>query len=151
MKLSQIQPSQLYVSAAKLARVQAAVDPRGPASLGPLPVVMLGDQVVLTDGHTRALAAFLAGLEEVPTCWDEDELDWEAYRVCVRWCREAGVHSVADLAERVVDLEAYERLWRGRCAEMHRALARVRGEDRVRAAEGRAETGPASGDAALLR
>jgi hypothetical protein len=128
MRLSQIQPSQLYISAAKLARVQAAFDPRQPASLGPLPVVMLEGQVVLTDGHTRAFAAFLAGLDEVLTYWDEDELDWEAYRICVRWCKEAGIRTIADLTERVVDAQAYEQLWRGRCAEMHRALARVRGE-----------------------
>jgi hypothetical protein len=57
MKLSQIQPSQLYISAAKLARVRAVFDPRQPASLGPLPVVAFGNQIVLTDGHTRAFAA----------------------------------------------------------------------------------------------
>jgi hypothetical protein len=68
----------------------------------------------------------LAGLDEMPTYWDEDELDWEAYRICVRWCGEAGIRTVADLAGRVVDPETYERLWRRRCAEMHRALEQVR-------------------------
>ena len=44
-------------------------------SLGPIPVKELGDQVVITDGHTRAFAAFMCGFSEVRAFWDEDELD----------------------------------------------------------------------------
>jgi hypothetical protein len=83
----------------------------------------------MTDGHTRAFAAFLSGMQEIPTFWDEDELDWETYRICVRWCKEAGVRSVGDLVGRLLGPEDYQRLWRGRCQEMHAELAARRAEE----------------------
>jgi hypothetical protein len=117
MRLDEIQPSQLYINRAKLAQVQAAVGP-----LEPLPVRRLAGRVVLTDGHTRALAAWLGRRSEIEVYWDEDELDWEAYEICVAWCVEAGVRTVADLAGRVVSPEEYEVAWLQRCAQMQRGL-----------------------------
>jgi hypothetical protein len=130
--LERLQPSQLYISRDKLAAVTAAYAGEGGTlhaeALPPLPVYRLNGRTVLTDGHTRACAAYQGGLREVRVYWDRDELDWEAYAICVRWCEEAGVRSVADLAGRVVDAAAYQRLWLDRCAAMHRALAAQRGE-----------------------
>jgi hypothetical protein len=37
-----------------------------PSSVEPIPVKKLGNQVVFVDGHTRALAAFLLGISEIP-------------------------------------------------------------------------------------
>jgi hypothetical protein len=45
----------------------------------------------------------------------------------VRWCERAGIHTIADLAGRVVDAEAYQALWLDRCAQMHGRLAAQRG------------------------
>jgi hypothetical protein len=119
MKLDEIQPSQLYISSAKLARVMTSFDPLRPESLAPIPVKALGDRVIMTDGHTRAFAAFSCGLAQVRVFWDEDELDWEAYAICVEWCVEAGIRTIAGLEDRVVDPQAYQVLWLDRCAEMH--------------------------------
>ncbi|KPK86807.1 MAG: hypothetical protein AMJ81_00250 [Phycisphaerae bacterium SM23_33] len=127
MKLDSMQPSQLFISSEKLSEVMRSSAPLVPESIEPVPVRQLGEQVILTDGHTRALAAFLAGLSEVRAFWDEDELDWEAYAICVEWCREEGVHTVADLAGRVVSPEEYELLWHERCRQMHRQLQAKRG------------------------
>ena len=127
-RLDQIQPSQLYVSEAKLAQVQEA-----PGLLEPLPVKRLAGRVVLTDGHTRALAAWQAGHARIEVYWDQDELDWEAYGICVAWCDEAGIRTVADLAGRVVSPADYEVLWLQRCARMQRALAQRRGSRKRRA------------------
>ena len=121
--LRDLQPSQLYVSREKLATVLASWPDRSPATLGPLPVKRHADRLVLTDGHTRALAAHRAGLAAVLVVDDEDALDDEAYEICVRWCLEAGIESVADLDAHVVSPEDYERLWLDRCRALHRELA----------------------------
>jgi len=54
LPLADLQPSQLYVSAAKLRAVLATPPDGDVAGLGPLPVRRYGDRLVLTDGHTRA-------------------------------------------------------------------------------------------------
>ena len=90
--------------------------------LGPLPVRRYLGRLVLTDGHTRALALCIAGVRTVQIEYDDDPLDDAAYQECVRWCFRVGVHSVADLEGRIVDQPSYVRLWLERCREMHVAL-----------------------------
>ncbi len=128
MRLEDIQPSQLFINAEKLSHVLRAFDPSDPGTFPPIPVRKLAGQVIFTDGHTRALAAFLSGLSEIRVFWDEDELDWEAYAICVRWCREADIRTIADLKGRVISREEYERLWIRRCQQMQQALERKRNE-----------------------
>jgi hypothetical protein len=128
-KLDQLQPSQLYISQDKLSAVQTTTDFSTPDGVQPIPVKILGGLRVMTDGHTRAFAAYLAGLIRVPTYDDPDDLDWEAYQICVDWCRSEGIHSVADLTGRVVNTENYERLWYNRCRAMQAELAKKRGCD----------------------
>ena len=134
MKLSEIQPSQLYVSSEKLSQVITSSDNLTPESMGPIPVKELAGRVVATDGHTRLLAAFLAGLGQVKVCWDGDGLDWEAYEICASWCQQEGVRTAADLADRIVPPAQYETLWLDRCRKMHRELEarRKRGGSRSR-------------------
>jgi len=122
MKLDEIQPSQLFISSEKLSQVMRGFDLRGPESLEPIPVKKLRGQVIFTDGHTRAFAAFLNGLSEVRVFWDEDELDWEAYEICVEWCKQEGIYTIADLEARVVAPGEYEVLWHKRCEEMQQEL-----------------------------
>ena len=128
MKLMAIQPSQLYISAEKLARIQEEIARDGDRAVQPLPVKQLGEHVVLTDGHTRALAAHLRGMTEIEVWWDEDDMDWEAYEICVGWCREEGIHTIADLESRVVRAQEYQHLWLDRCRRMHEELKTRRGE-----------------------
>lgn len=126
MPLNQIQPSQLYVSTVKLAAVLKTLEPHQPHSMAPIPIRRLDNQVVYTDGHTRAFAAWLCGWTTVPVYWDPDDLDWEAYAICVAWCKEAGIHTIADLQGRVVGTEQYAELWLARCAAMQQDLNRQR-------------------------
>ena len=65
-------------------------------------------------------------MKEIPAVWDEDDLDWKAYEICVRWCKEEGIRTIADLASRIVDEENYEKLWFARCRRMHDQLAQDR-------------------------
>ncbi|MGC9336201.1 MAG: hypothetical protein ACP5JJ_18820, partial [Anaerolineae bacterium] len=101
--------------------------------LAPLPVKRLGGRVVLTDGHTRAFVAWQSGRTEVEVEWDRDELDWEAYELCVAWCEAEGIHKVADLAHRIVPPEEYAVVWLERCARMQRQLAAERAGKQGRA------------------
>jgi len=88
----------------------------------PIPIKQLNDDVIYTDGHTRSFAAHLNGLEKDSVFWDEDDLDWEAYEICVKWCKDEGIYTIADLKNRVVDSEGYRRLWHKRCDIMHEEL-----------------------------
>lgn len=121
--LSDLQPGQLYISSEKLAEVERSMHTAHGSSIPPLPVKRLASRTVLTDGHTRAFAAFQKGHRFVPAYWETEELDWEAYGICVQWCLQEGIHSVADLQSRVVPTDEYERLWYGRCRLLHSQLA----------------------------
>ena len=122
MKLDEIQPSQLFINSAKLSRVMRNFDSLRPESLGPIPVKKLGNQVIFTDGHTRAFAAFLNRLSEIRVFWDADELDWEVYEICVEWCKQEGIYTIAHLKDRIVAPGEYEVLWLKRCKEMQQEL-----------------------------
>lgn len=121
--LDRIQPSQLYISSDKLEQILQKLDPADPDCLEPVPLRELAGRIVLTDGHTRAFAAYQSGIRSVPAYWDEDDLDWEAYAICIHWCQEEGIHAIADLRQRVVSAADYDRLWLQRCRQMHRDLA----------------------------
>lgn len=123
MKLSKIQPSQLYISSEKLSEVMKTFDPEKPELIEPIPVKELGNQIIFVDGHTRAFAAFLHNIQMVPVYWEDEELDWDAYEICVGWCKEEGIRSIADLKTRVIPQKDYEILWYRRCEEMQRDLA----------------------------
>lgn len=121
--LARLQPSQLYISEAKLANVLARWQPPTLATLEPIPIKRLNGRLIYTDGHTRAFAARRPGFTEVPVVWDEDALDWEAYQICVDWCLDAGIHTIADLEDRVIPPEQYEVLWHDCCQVMQDELA----------------------------
>ena len=61
MKLSDIQPSQLYICFEKFFKAMKTFN-----ADDPIPVKKFENDVVSVDGHTRAFAAFLCGFSEVP-------------------------------------------------------------------------------------
>ena len=126
LKLIDLQPSQLYISDKKLKAVREWFDLRDLSGFEPIPVKMLDGVPVMTDGHTRAAAALLSGLASVPLCRDEDELDWEMYRRCVRECRKQDIFSPADLLGRIVSEEEYEEKWDRWCDRMQAEVIRDR-------------------------
>ena len=130
MSLKEIQPSQLYVSSEKLSTVMEALGSGGSGSLEPIPVKELNDEIVSTDGHTRALALHMKGFSEVEVEWEDTKLDWEAYEICVVWCKEEGVYSIADLRNRIVEPSEYQVLWLDRCGKMQEELETRRSESK---------------------
>jgi hypothetical protein len=122
MRLGSIQPSQLYISSKKLDKVMKSLERSKPVSIEPIPIKKLGNQVVLLDGHTRAVAAFMLGLSEVPVYWEDEELDWEEYEICVEWCKKEGIHAISDLRSKIVPHKYYQVLWLDRCRRMQQDL-----------------------------
>ena len=120
--LKDLQPSQFYISQAKLSNIQAWFHKDDLSNFEPLPVKVLDGIPILTDGHTRAVAAILAGLESVPLVYEEDELDWNLYRYCVEQCNQKGIHSPYDLVDRVISACEYEEKWIGWCNQVHSKL-----------------------------
>ena len=123
MRLDEIQPSQLYLNRAKLAHVDVMWHPRTLDMLPPIPVKWLDGRIIFTDGHHRAFAAYRCGFDVVPVFWDEDELDWEAYRICVAWCLTVSIATIRDLGRHIVSPEDYVTCWLDRCKAMQDALA----------------------------
>jgi len=117
--ITSIQPSQLYISKKKLQEVQKSLNPKN-RSLGILiPIKEINGKTIFVDGHTRAVALYLLGEKTIPVYWEYEDLDWNAYENCVRWCEDEGVRSITDLAKRIVSHEEYEQLWYKRCDELH--------------------------------
>ena len=120
--LKDLQPSQFYISQAKLSNIQAWFHKDDLSNFEPLPVKVLDGIPILTDGHTRAVVAILAGLESVPLVYEEDELDWNLYRYCVEQCNQKGIHSPYDLVDRVISAYEYEEKWIGWCEQISSKL-----------------------------
>ena len=126
-KLLNIQPSQLYICSEKLSCVIGSKTLINAETFEAVPVKKLGSRVIFTDGHTRALALFQAGITEIYAYWDnDDELDWEAYQICVDWCIKQNIYSIKDLNDRIVSEQDYQKLWLKRCSVMQCRLAEKR-------------------------
>ncbi|MDI9484151.1 MAG: GNAT family N-acetyltransferase [Bacillota bacterium] len=117
-----VQPTQLYISEVKLKKVRTYLENADFNSLDPLPVKKIGDTVFFTDGHTRALALLELGFGDIRVYWDQDELDWLQYLICLAWCDEAKIREIAHLKDRVVDHSTYRRLWHKRCDAMQKEV-----------------------------
>ena len=112
-----LQPSQLYINKEKLSEIKRKIDDEGIESLEPVPVKKLDGKLMMTDGHTRALALLQMGMTEILVEWETEELGWDEYRDCVRWCDEEGINTVVDLENRIINNDDYQILWLKRCAE----------------------------------
>ena len=119
LTLKDLQPSQFYISERKLASVEVWFDPADLSNFEPIPVKELDGVPVITDGHTRAVAALRVGVGRVPLVWDTDELDWRLYRACVTACRRRGILSSADLLTRIISAEEYVEQWDAWCDRLH--------------------------------
>ena len=111
MDLQDLQPSQFYISEKKLKDVEEWFDPSNLSNFEPIPVKLLDGIPVMTDGHTRAVAAIRAGLDSVPLVWDDDELNWDMYRACVSACQEQEIFSPVDLLMRIISEDDYKEKW----------------------------------------
>ena len=124
--LTDLQPSQFYISEKKLRDIENWFDPKDLSDFEPIPIKLLDGKLVMTDGHTRAVAAIKAGLDSVPLVWDEDKLDWDMYRACVSACQEQSILSPADLLTRIISEEEYKEKWDKWCDIMQAEIIQSR-------------------------
>lgn len=115
LDISKLTPSQLYISEEKLYKVNQWFHGDVAEIKNPIPIKKLAGRLLITDGHTRTVAAWLAGVREVPCIWDTDDMDWAAYAADIALCAEEGVTTVEKLAGRIVSADNYKRLWNDRC------------------------------------
>ena len=116
--LTDLQPSQFYISAKKLQDIRKWFDPSDLSSFEPIPVKMLNGIPVMTDGHTRAVAALQAKLDSVPLVWECDNLSWEMYRRCVSECRKRQICSPEGLLNCIIPEKEYRVKWDQWCDAM---------------------------------
>ncbi len=114
--LASLTPSQLCISQAKLTRVQEWF-PTSP--MNPIQVKNFAGRLLIIDGHTRAAAAYLAGLDSVPCTFDADDWDWAIYAADIDLCAREGVTTVEALSKRIVSGSDYKKLWIDRCDDLY--------------------------------
>lgn len=113
--------SQIYLSQEKLDNIQKWFDPNDLSNFQPLLVHDFGNgRLTLTDGHSRAFSAYTAGLSRIPVIYDLDDIitnpiGQKLYRNDIVWCDRFRLHSVADLKDRILPPDQYQKLWNERC------------------------------------
>lgn len=123
IKLLDIQPSQFYISAKKFERVKSWFNPNDLSNFEPLPIFEHEGKVFFTDGHTRALAAFLSGADKVPLVWDsEEEIGITEYGICIKACEDRGIKNIAHLEHRVLPEDEFVSKWDNWCDGMQEAV-----------------------------
>ena len=122
LRINDLQPSQFYISEEKINNIKKWFSPRDLSNFEPIPIKELDGQVVITDGHTRLVMALLSGLDSVPLVWDEDELNWDMYRECVKECKKLGITSPSNLLTRIISKDEYEIKWNKWCDEMQKTI-----------------------------
>ena len=124
--ITEVQPSQLYISKSKLEKINEWFDPKDLSLFEPIPVKKLNGNIIFVDGHTRACAAYKAGLKELLVYFEDEDLDWEAYERCVDECKKQGINNISNLCNRIVGDEEYQKLWYGWCDRLHKELEEKR-------------------------
>lgn len=112
LPITSLQSSQLYISQKKLDRVREWFNKD---LLDPIPIIKLNRYNLITDGHTRLVAAHLAGFDTICVYYDTDELDLKGYATFMQWCLDERVFTAADLAKRIIPHNEYEQVWIKRC------------------------------------
>lgn len=124
IQLLLIQPSQLYINIEKLKKVKNEFNIKN--SFSPLPVKLLNERIILTDGHTRAFAYYLKGINSIDVYWDDpwgsEFLNKKEYEIAVQWCIDEGIFSIKDLEHKIIPNDEYQKLWLDRCQKMYETL-----------------------------
>jgi len=112
--IKKLQPSKLYINFAKLDKICPH------DLLRPIPVKQFGSDLVMTDGHSRVVFAIRDGKDSVLAEWERDELDWESYMTCVKWCRLESIFDPYPLVDRIVSDDKFKKLWLERWQLLHK-------------------------------
>lgn len=118
IKLTSLQPSQFLISIEKVKKIEKWFNRDNLSNFSAIPVKILDGDLVMTDGHTRAVVAIMHGLDYVPLVWEKEELSWDMYQECVKECKRQNIKSPYDLLSRIVDEDEYKDKWDKWCDKM---------------------------------
>ena len=120
VKLTDLHPTQLYLSEKKLHDIQMLDQSEEIINLDPISILAFGNRLLITDGHHRAYQALLAGQDTISAEFDRDGGD-ELYKLYAQACEERKICSVLDLKNRILPQDEYEAKWYNWCDGFNQA------------------------------
>ena len=126
VKITDLHPTQLYLSEKKLQAIQMLDQSVEIINVDPISVLAFGNRFLITDGHHRAYQALLAGRDTISAEFDRDGGD-ELYHLYAQACEERKITSVLDLKNRILPQDEYEAKWYNWCDGFNQAAELVLG------------------------
>ena len=96
VKITDLHPTQLYLSEKKLQAIQMLDQSADIINVDPISVLAFGNRFLITDGHHRAYQALLADRDTISAEFDRDGGD-DLYALYAQACEERKIDSVLDL------------------------------------------------------
>ena len=126
VKITDLHPTQLYLSEKKLQAIQMLDQSVDIINVDPISVLAFGNRFLITDGHHRAYQALLAGRDTISAEFDRDGGD-DLYALYAQACEERKIDSVLDLKHRILPQDEYEAKWYNWCDGFNQAAELVLG------------------------
>lgn len=120
VKLTDLHPTQLYLSEKKLQAIQILYQSEENINLDPISIIAVGNRLLITDGHHRAYQALLAGQDMISAEFDQDGGD-VLYDLYAQVCEERKIDSILDLKDRILPQDEYEAKWYNWCDGFNQA------------------------------
>ena len=124
VKLTDLHPTQLYLSEKKLHDIQMLDQSEENINLDPISILAVGSRLLITDGHHRAYQALLAGQDTISAEFDQDGGD-VLYDLYAQACEERKIDSVWDFKNRILPQEEYEAKWYNWCDGFNQAATLI--------------------------
>ena len=122
VKLTDLHPTQLYLSEKKLQDIQVLYQSDEIINVDPISILAFGNCFLITDGHHRAYQALLTGQDTISAEFDKDGGD-EIYHLYAQACEERKIDSVLDLKHHILAQDEYEAKWYNWCDGFNQAAA----------------------------
>lgn len=120
VKLTDLHPTQLYLSEKKLHDIQMLDQSEENINLDPISILAVGNRLLIADGHHRAYQALLAGQDTISAEFDQDGGD-VLYDLYAQVCEERKIDSILDLKDRILPQDEYEAKWYNWCDGFNQA------------------------------
>ena len=120
VKLTDLHPTQLYLSEKKLQDIQVLYQSAEIINMDPISILAFGNCFLITDGHHRAYQALLTGQDTISAEFDKDGGD-EIYHLYAQACEERKITSVWDLKHHILPQDEYAAKWYNWCDGFNQA------------------------------
>ena len=120
VNITDLHPTQLYLSEKKLQDIQMLYQSKEKPNINPISVLAYGNCFLITDGHHRAYQALLVGQDTISAEFDRDGGD-ELYHLYAQACEKRKIYSVLDLKNHILPQDEYEAKWYNWCDGFNQA------------------------------